>query len=143
MNRCFTSGFQTGEEVKASASVGFFGCEASLEVTTGFEYEATVSSETTQSWKQTLTEGTYIVYQNVPVYAHLFPSSESHMMILRNSNPRVHLKLLTDTITGAAFIPFNRDDPFTLHYQDAVWDSVEYDILTAYFASDPSKWFSN
>ncbi|KAK5575443.1 hypothetical protein RB653_006576 [Dictyostelium firmibasis] len=137
----YTSRFNTSVEVKASASAGFFGCEASLEVTTGFEYEETVTSETTQTWKQTLTEGTYIVYQNVLVYAYIFsPFNGGNMELINAYNPGVNLRHVPSLNAFVMFVPINRDDPFTLRYQDAVWDPVEYDVLVNYLASNPSKW---
>ncbi|KAN0004698.1 hypothetical protein ACTFIU_001936 [Dictyostelium citrinum] len=135
----FTSRFQTSAEIKASASAGFFGCEASLEVSTGFEYEETVSSETIQSWKQTLTEGTYIVYQNALVYAYDFGEyNEDNFNSINQLNPGVNLKRVGNS--AFMFVPINRDDPFTLRYQDAVWDPVEYDTLIDYLAENPNKW---
>ncbi|KAN0018755.1 hypothetical protein ACTFIU_008688 [Dictyostelium citrinum] len=135
----FTSRFQTSAEVKASASAGFFGCEASLEVSTGFEYEETVTSETIESWKQTLTEGTYIVYQNVLVYAYDFGEyNEKNFNSINKNNPGVNLKRVGNN--AVMFVPINRDDPFTLRYQDAVWDPVEYDTLIDYLVSNPNKW---
>ncbi|KAK5579005.1 hypothetical protein RB653_008681 [Dictyostelium firmibasis] len=137
----YTSRFATSTEIKASASAGFFGCEASLEVTTGFEYEETVTSETTQTWKQTLTEGTYIVYQNVLVYAYIFtPYNQQNMTLINYYNPGVNLRHIPSLNASVMFVPINRDDPFTLRYQDAVWDPVEYDVLTNYLVSNPSKW---
>ncbi|KAK5581886.1 hypothetical protein RB653_003466 [Dictyostelium firmibasis] len=137
----YTTRFATSTQVKASASAGFFGCEASLEVSTGFEYEETVTSETTQTWKQTLTEGTYIVYQNVLVYAYIFsPFNKVNMDNINTNNPGVNLRHIPSLNASVMFVPINRDDPFTLRYQDAVWDPVEYDVLTNYLVSNPSKW---
>ncbi|KAK5581356.1 hypothetical protein RB653_001388 [Dictyostelium firmibasis] len=137
----YTTRFATSTQVKASASAGFFGCEASLEVTTGFEYEETVTSETTQTWRQTLTEGTYIVYQNVLVYAYIFsPFNKANMDNINANNQGVNLRHVPSLNASVMFVPINRDDPFTLRYQDAVWDPVEYDVLTNYLVSNPNKW---
>ncbi|KAM9998410.1 hypothetical protein ACTFIY_008068 [Dictyostelium cf. discoideum] len=103
----FTSRFNTSVELKASVSVGFKGCEASLEVKTGFEYEETVTSETTQTWKQTLTEEVILFIKIKKLWCYFCT---------------------------------NRDDPFTLRYQDATWDPVEYDSLIDYLAANPNKW---
>ncbi|KAN0031953.1 hypothetical protein ACTFIV_005823 [Dictyostelium citrinum] len=135
----FTSRFQTSTSIKASASAGFFGCETSLEVSTGFEYEETVSSETIQSWRQTLTEGTYVVYQNALVYAYNFGEyNERNFNSINKNNPGVNLKRVGNS--AVMFVPINRDDPFTLRYQDAVWDPVNYDTLIEYLVENPNKW---
>ncbi|KAK5575482.1 hypothetical protein RB653_006615 [Dictyostelium firmibasis] len=136
----FTSRFAVSTEVKASVSTGFFGCEASLEVSTGFEYEETVTSETTQTWKQTLTEGTYIVYQNVLVYAYILYITPELMDDFNRYNPGVDIKFMKSLNMFVMFVPINRDDPFTLRYQDSVWDPIEYDTLVSYLAENPSKW---
>ncbi|KAM9983383.1 hypothetical protein ACTFIY_000109 [Dictyostelium cf. discoideum] len=137
----FTQRFNVSLEVKASVSVGFFGCEASLEVTTGYEYEETVTSEVTQSWRQTLTEGTYIVYQNVLVYAYVLILTENMVEVLNRNNPGINCKYVAfETIVF--FVPVNRDDPFTLRYQDAVYDPVEYDDLVSYLFKNTNTWFS-
>ncbi|KAN0032364.1 hypothetical protein ACTFIV_006257 [Dictyostelium citrinum] len=135
----FTIRFNTSVEIKASASVGFFGFEASLEVTTGFEFEETISAETTLTWKQTLNEGTYIVYQNVLVYAYIFPFIESNHQAINKSNPGVNLRHIPSLNSSLMFVPINRDDPFTLRYSDAVWEPVEYDTMIDFLASNPSK----
>ncbi|KAN0021529.1 hypothetical protein ACTFIU_010136 [Dictyostelium citrinum] len=135
----FTSRFQTSAEIKASASAGFFGCEVSLEVTTGFEYEETVTSEIIETWKETLTEGTYIVYQNVLVYAYDFGEyKEKNFNSINKNNPGVNLKRVGNN--AVMFVPINRDDPFTLRYQEAVWDPVSYDTLIDYLVANPNKW---
>ncbi|KAM9980011.1 hypothetical protein ACTFIZ_006253 [Dictyostelium cf. discoideum] len=139
----FTSRFNTSVEVKAGVSAGFFGCEASLEVTTGFEYEETVTTETTQTWRQTLTEGTYIVYQNVIVYAYLVISKPEMIDNINKHNPGVNMRYIPALKGGVMFVPINRDDSFTLRYQDAVWDPVEYDSLINYLVANPSKWRSD
>ncbi|EAL65987.1 hypothetical protein DDB_G0282815 [Dictyostelium discoideum AX4] len=139
----FTSRFNASTEIKASASAGFFGCEASLEVTTGFEYEETVTSETTHTWKQTLTEGTYIVYQNVLVYAYTIVLSLNQTNTINQYNPGMNLRYIQQIDRAVMFVPINRDDPFTLRYQDATWDPVEYDSLINYLVANPSKWRSD
>ncbi|KAM9983418.1 hypothetical protein ACTFIY_000139 [Dictyostelium cf. discoideum] len=137
----YTQRFNVSAQIKASASAGFFGCEASLEVTTGFEYEETVSTEITQSWRQTLTEGTYIVYQNVIVYAYLLILTENMVERLNRNNPGLNCRYIAHE-TIVFFVPINRDDPFTLRYQDAVWDPVEYDDLISYLSNNTNKWFA-
>ncbi|EAL66228.1 hypothetical protein DDB_G0282737 [Dictyostelium discoideum AX4] len=139
----FTSRFSASTEIKASVSTGFFGCEASLEVTTGFEYEETVTSETTETWKQTLTEGSYIVYQNVIVYAYSMPLTPDQVNTINYHNPGMNLRYVPQINSAVMFVPINRDDPFTLRYQDATWDPVEYDSLINYLAANPSKWRSD
>ncbi|KAK5578517.1 hypothetical protein RB653_008189 [Dictyostelium firmibasis] len=139
----FTNRFTSTFETKASVSVGFFGCETSLEVTTGFEYEDTVTSEQTQTWSQTLTEGSYIVYQNVLVYAYIIYGGRSQQfndMINRN-NPGLNVRYFRDD-KSIFFVPINRDDAFTLRYQDNTWDPVEYDVLIDYLSNNHDKWFS-
>ncbi|KAM9963943.1 hypothetical protein ACTFIW_005584 [Dictyostelium discoideum] len=138
----FTSRFNTSVEVKASVSTGFFGCEASLEVTTGFEYGETVTSEKTETWKQTLTEGSYIVYQNVLVYAYTANLSQKYVNAFNKGNPGINMRYI-DGFGGVIFVPVNRDDPFTLRYKDATWDPVEYNSLIDYLAANPNKWGFN
>ncbi|KAM9998409.1 hypothetical protein ACTFIY_008067 [Dictyostelium cf. discoideum] len=138
----FTSRFNTSVELKASVSTGFLGCEASLEVTTGFEYEETVTSETTQTWKQTLTEGTYIVYQNVLVYAYFLNEIPSIIDNINKNNTGVNMRYIPEINGAIIFVPVNRDDPFTLRYQDATWDPIEYDSLINHLAANPKKWRS-
>ncbi|KAK5578519.1 hypothetical protein RB653_008191 [Dictyostelium firmibasis] len=139
----FTNRFTSKDEIKSSVSVGFFGCESSLEVTTGYEYEETVTSEESRSWSQTLTEGSYIVYQNVLVYAYIIYGGKSQQfndMINRN-NPGLNVRYFRDD-KSIFFVPINRDDAFTLRYQDNTWDPVEYDVLIDYLGKNHDKWFS-
>ncbi|KAM9959818.1 hypothetical protein ACTFIR_000919 [Dictyostelium discoideum] len=137
----FTNRFNVSVDVKASASVGFFGCEASLEVSTGFEYGETVTSETTLTWTQTLTEGTYIVYQNVLVYAYIFNSvNEEWAGCLNKGTPGANLRFIPSLNAAVMFVPINRDDPFTLRYSDVAWDPIEYDTLIDYLSSNTTKW---
>ncbi|KAM9953602.1 hypothetical protein ACTFIR_008688 [Dictyostelium discoideum] len=137
----FTNRFNVSVDVKASASIGFFGCEASLEVSTGFEYGKTVTSETTLTWTQTLTEGTYIVYQNVLVYAYIFyNATEVLVQGLNKGTPGANLRLIPSLNAAVMFVPINRDDPFTLRYSDVVWDPIEYDTLIDYLSSNTTKW---
>ncbi|KAM9963941.1 hypothetical protein ACTFIW_005582 [Dictyostelium discoideum] len=139
----FTSRFNVSVDVKAGVSAGFLGCEASLEVTTGFEYGETVTSETTETWTQTLNEGTYIVFQNVLVYAYVITLQEQYLEAFNIWNPGLNMRYVPDLKACVIFVPINRDDPFTLHYQDATWDPVEYDSLIEYLFANPSKWRSD
>ncbi|KAN0037944.1 hypothetical protein ACTA71_000116 [Dictyostelium dimigraforme] len=137
----FTTRFNTSTEIKAGVSVGFMGCEASLEVTSKYEYEETVSSETTQTWKQTLTEGTYIIYQNVVVYAYKFYTMDNSQIDKVNRlNPGINLRRVKGLPYPVMFVPINRNDSFTLRYQDATWNPVEYDVFTQYLIDNPNKW---
>ncbi|KAM9998411.1 hypothetical protein ACTFIY_008070 [Dictyostelium cf. discoideum] len=118
----FTSRFDVSVEIKRNVSIGFKGCEASLEVTTGFDYGETVTSETTETWKQTLTEGKYVD--------------------VNHSNPGVNVKYIPELEVSVMFVPINHD-PFTLRYQNATWDPVEYNPLIKHLAANPKKWISD
>ncbi|KAG0343216.1 hypothetical protein BG005_002536 [Podila minutissima] len=61
----FTSRFTASVEVKAGVKGGIFGCEASLEVTTGFSYGEEITEEKEETWKTTVSPGKYVVYQTV------------------------------------------------------------------------------
>ncbi|KAN0028083.1 hypothetical protein ACTFIV_009912 [Dictyostelium citrinum] len=128
----FTQRFQVSANVKGSVSGGFFGCEASLEVTTGFEYESTVQSETTETWQQTLTQGSYIVYQNVLVYAYVIQVGSPYVPLINSENPGIDLRWVPSLNASVMFVPINRDDPFTLQYSDNTNEPVEYDTLIEY-----------
>ncbi|KAN0029187.1 hypothetical protein ACTFIV_011062 [Dictyostelium citrinum] len=136
----FTQRFQVSADIKGSVSGGFFGCEASLEVTTGFQYENTVQSETTETWQQTLTQGSYIVYQNVLVYAYVIHIAETYVELINNENPGINLRWVPSINASVMFVPINRDDPFTLHYSDNTNEPVEYDTLIDYLYANPNKW---
>nr|AAB19231.1 The knockout of this gene causes small aggregate formation in Dictyostelium; Method: conceptual translation supplied by author [Dictyostelium discoideum] len=139
----FTNRFLSTSETKASVSVGFFGCESSMEVTSGYEYEDTVTSEETRSWSQTLNEGSYIVYQNVLVYAYIIygGSYKPYIDQMNKFNPGLNIKFFRED-KCIFFVPINRDDAFTLRYQDNTWDPVEYDVLIDYLGQNQDKWFS-
>ncbi|KAN0023290.1 hypothetical protein ACTFIU_011457 [Dictyostelium citrinum] len=139
----FTNRFLSTSETKASVSVGFFGCESSMEVTSGYEYEDTVTSEETRSWSQTLNEGSYIVYQNVLVYAYIIYGGDYKPYIdkMNKFNPGLNIKFFRDD-KCIFYVPINRDDAFTLRYQDNTWDPVEYDVLIDYLGKNQDKWFS-
>ncbi|MCY1042307.1 hypothetical protein OV208_13360 [Corallococcus sp. bb12-1] len=65
----YSSETSVSTEVKASVGVNILGCDASMEVTTGFTYTQGISSETTESWTDTVTgPATFYVYQAVLVY---------------------------------------------------------------------------
>lgn len=66
----FQQEFGRTVEIEVSVSKGILGCDASLSVTTGFQYKSTITNETTESWTDTVTgPATYWVYQPVIVYA--------------------------------------------------------------------------
>ncbi|KAN0015044.1 hypothetical protein ACTFIU_001366 [Dictyostelium citrinum] len=136
----FTQRFQVSAEVKGSVSGGFFGCEASLEVTTGFQYESTVQSETTETWQQTLTQGSYIVYQNVLVYAYVVQVAQNFVGQLNSQNPGIDIRWVPSLNACVMFVPINRDDPFTLHYSEKTNEPIEYDTLIDHLYANPSKW---
>ncbi|KAM9997934.1 hypothetical protein ACTFIY_007576 [Dictyostelium cf. discoideum] len=137
----FTTRFKTTDDIKANVSVGFKGCEASLEVTTGYEYEETITSETTKTWKQTLTEGKYSVYQNVIVYAFMLPGfPKSYIEDLNKTNPGANLMFVPKLNGMVMFVPIYRDDPFTIHYKDFVWDPIEYNTMIGLLIENLDKW---
>ncbi|KAN0008588.1 hypothetical protein ACTFIU_009312 [Dictyostelium citrinum] len=140
----FTRRFNASIQVRSGVSLGIFGCEASLEVTTDFQYEHTINEEVTQTWKQTLSEGTYLVYQNVLVYAFIFPKTYPDRIIelINEYNPGVTFNYIPTLNASVMFVPLNRNDPFTLRYEDHVWEPVEYDNLVDYLVKNPSKWRS-
>ncbi|KAN0015024.1 hypothetical protein ACTFIU_001345 [Dictyostelium citrinum] len=136
----FTQRFQVSADIKGSVSGGFFGCEASLEVTTGFQYEGTVQSESTETWQQTLTQGSYIVYQNVLVYAYVVQVASTFVDEINIENPGINLRWVPSLNASVMFVPINRDDPFTLQYSEKTNEPIEYDTLIDHLYANPSKW---
>jgi hypothetical protein len=74
----FSRQFTTSIEVKAGVSAGIFGCEASLEVTTGFSYSETITDETEETWTRSVTgPRDYWTFQPCLVYAYKIPRPSS------------------------------------------------------------------
>eukprot|EP01132_Coremiostelium_polycephalum_P000434 gene434-549_t len=141
----YTTRFQVSVELKAKVSAGIMGCDASLEVSTEFQYEKTVNEEKTEYWKQTLTEGSYIVYQNAIIYAykwfnydHSNQENRNLFKLLNTHNPGLKLHLIDNN--AYFFVPVNRNDPFTLRYSENVWNPAKYDDLIDFLTQNPSKW---
>ncbi|KAM9958308.1 hypothetical protein ACTFIW_001170 [Dictyostelium discoideum] len=123
----FTTRFKTTNEINAKVSASFKGCEASL--------------ETTKTWKQTLTEGKYSVYQNVIVYAFILPGVQKNRVeTLNKTNPGANVKYVPFLNGMVMFVPIYRDDPFTIHYNDFVWDPIEYNTMIGLLVENSNKW---
>jgi len=66
----FITRFDTTTSVTAGVSAGIIGCNASLEMTTEFSYGEKITAQTQESWTVTTFPGTYVVFQQVLVYAY-------------------------------------------------------------------------
>jgi hypothetical protein len=103
----FTRQFTTSASVTSSVSAGIFGCEASLEVTTGFSYSETINEETTETWTRTLTgPQDYWTFQPVIVYAHRVAKG----LFDRDSNWARLPRYVSGNI-GFVFVPVFRNTP--------------------------------
>ncbi|KAH7041837.1 hypothetical protein BKA57DRAFT_472788 [Linnemannia elongata] len=146
----YTSRFTTSVEVKAGVKAGIFGCEASLEVTTGFSYGEEITEETEETWKTTVSPGRYVVYQTIVLYAYRFDPSTIHAgsqpvtkANIREHNPSIRFYDGKGSFSQYLyfFVPLYRNSPFTIPYHDDLVDDVGYDTLIAHLM-DPgfSKW---
>jgi len=141
----YSSRLVVSAEIKAGASAGIYGCNASLEVTTGFSYEQTITSEITETWKQTLPSGSYVVYQNCLLYAYKFHCREgaifSDKLFMARYAAQGVKWYSRDDGYFYFFVPVFRNDPFTLKYSDQLYDPVPYDTVIAYVSeSGFEKW---
>ncbi|KAG0233476.1 hypothetical protein BGW42_007433 [Actinomortierella wolfii] len=146
----YTSRFNVSAELKAGIKAGIFGCEASLEVTTGFSYGEDISQETEETWKTTVAPGKYVVYQTVVVYACRFdrdpkkicwdPNAKAK---IREQNPSMKFYDGKGSHSDDLyfFMPLYRNSPFTIPYSDNLVDDIAFDTLTDYLMGDGfSKW---
>ncbi|KAG0043270.1 hypothetical protein BGZ83_011644 [Gryganskiella cystojenkinii] len=146
----YTSRFTASVEVKASASAGIFGCETSLEVTTGFSYGQEITDEKEETWKTTVAPGRYVVYQTIVMYAYrLDPSTikigSSHVdkANIRQNNPSIKFYDGKGAFSKYLyfFVPMYRNSPFTIPYNDDLVDDVGYDTLVHHLMENGfSKW---
>ncbi|KAF2072374.1 hypothetical protein CYY_006320 [Polysphondylium violaceum] len=135
--RGFTSRFNVSVSVTLCVSAGIAGCETNLSVTTEYSHEETISSEKTETWSQTLTEGKYSVFQNALVYAFKLLDKEN-IGTFKSSNKDIEFFEIKGDYYF--FAPVNRNDAFTIHYSDSDNEPVEYDALIKYLVSHPEKW---
>ncbi|KAG0051301.1 hypothetical protein BGZ89_003597 [Linnemannia elongata] len=146
----YTSRFTASVEVKAGVKGGIFGCEASLEVTTGFSYGEEITETTEETWKTTAFPGRYVVYQTVVLYAYRLDPSTINVMEqsitkenIREQNPSIRFYDGKGSFSKYLyfFVPLYRNSPFTIPYHDDLVDDVGYDTLTAHLMdSGFSKW---
>ncbi|WP_143097042.1 hypothetical protein [Myxococcus fulvus] len=105
----FSRQFTASTEVKVGVSAGIFGCETSLEVTTGFSYSETINEETTETWKKTLTgPQDYWTFQPVLLYAWKVNANALSYM-----SPKPSL-YYTSGKTTYIFSPVFRNSPSTI-----------------------------
>ncbi|KAF2069006.1 hypothetical protein CYY_009675 [Polysphondylium violaceum] len=135
--RGFTRRFSVSLSVTLGVSAGIGGCESNLSVTTEFSQEETISTEKTESWSQTLTEGKYSVFQNALVYAFKLLDKDKFDQFKSNNKDIEFFEIKGDHYF---FAPVNRNDAFTIHYSDSDNEPVEYDDLIKYLVSHPEKW---
>lgn len=151
MKKGFSNKFATSVQVKASASAGIFGAEVSMEVTTGFSYEQTISTEQEETWTTTVAPGKYVNYQSVLLYAYrvnpeMFPGVPGFPSIpdrIRSANPGI--KFYDGKGSYAKylyfFVPVYKNRPFTIPYHDDLVDDVAFDTLTDHLVNSAfSKW---
>ncbi|KAI9240051.1 MAG: hypothetical protein BYD32DRAFT_409431 [Podila humilis] len=148
----YTSRFTASVEVKASASAGIFGCEASLEVTTGFSYGEEITEEKEETWKTTVAPGKYVVYQTIVLYAYrvdpsaiIVGNSPVDKANIRKHNPSVKFYDGKGAFSKYLyfFVPMYRNSPFTIPYNDGLVDDVGYDTLIDHLVNSGfSKWES-
>ncbi|KAG0009452.1 hypothetical protein BGZ81_003380 [Podila clonocystis] len=133
----FTSRFTASMEVKAGVKAGIFGCEASLEVTTGYSYGEDITEEKEEIWKTTVSPGKYVVYQTIVLYAYRFdPATISSEQSITKANIRENnssIKFYDGKGSFSKylyfFVPLYRNSPFTIPYHDDLVDDIGYDTL--------------
>ncbi|KAG0240457.1 hypothetical protein BGW41_006978 [Actinomortierella wolfii] len=152
--RGYTSRFNVSAEVKAGVKGGILGCEASLEVTTGFSYGQEITQEAEETWKTTVSPGKYVVYQPVVVYAYRVDPESLSALIYKTSVTKENIIVNNPSIKfyeGKGpyskylyfFVPLYRNSPFTIPYSDDLVDDIAFDKLTDYIMGDGySKWES-
>jgi len=137
----FSQKFTASLEIKAGVSAGIFGCEASLEVTTGFSYEQEIKTEVTETWKETLEAGSYCVYQNCILYAVklVIPLTITIDKPLFMEEWKVWIythEYGKPSNTFYYFVPCFRNDPFTIKYTDELYRPIMYQELIDYVMGD-------
>ncbi|KAF2076122.1 hypothetical protein CYY_002584 [Polysphondylium violaceum] len=140
----YSSRFQTSVEIKAGVSAGIFGCNASLEVSTGFTYEETITSETTETWREILESGSYVIYQNCVLYAYWVQQPggiNGAVKVARLMGEYAESGIQWYEREGESyfFVPVFRNDPFTLKYTDALYAPVPYNDIISYVTNSGSN----
>jgi hypothetical protein len=106
--------FGASVEVKARVSVGIFGCEASLEVTTGFSYDQTIETEVTETFKETLAgPAEYWTYQSCLYYCLRYEGQSNKSGVRYHYiglEIQAHVYRDTPTVVNVAIEPYSRDD---------------------------------
>jgi hypothetical protein len=150
--RGYTSRFNASTEVKAGVKAGIFGCEASLEVTTGYSYGEEITQETEETWRTTVDPGKYVVYQTIVLYAYRFDPSTIYGLgspgthtkeNIRENNPSIKFFDGVGSFSKYLyfFVPMYRNSPFTIPYTDDLVDDVGYDTLINHLMGPGfSKW---
>ncbi|KAF2071564.1 hypothetical protein CYY_007116 [Polysphondylium violaceum] len=144
LKKGFTSNFEASVDVKASVSGGIEGvCDASLEVTTGFEYDETMQTEETVTTTETLTEGQYCIFQNgllyglkITIKSAVTLSGPLYLGILNITVYPPKDKINQPTYILYCFSSCYRNDPFTIRYSDDLYSPLSYEELIDYVTGD-------
>ncbi|EAL66619.1 hypothetical protein DDB_G0281715 [Dictyostelium discoideum AX4] len=65
---------------------------------------------------------------------------KDHIETLNKTNPGANLKFVPTLNAMVMFVPMYRDDPFTIHYNDFVWDPIEYNTIIGLLVENSNKW---
>ncbi|KAN0050438.1 hypothetical protein ACTA71_003562 [Dictyostelium dimigraforme] len=135
-------------EATASAGASIMGCEAKLSVTSGYSYTSTEMEETTETWEETLTPGSYYKYQNIMMYAFCFNDKWGDFKDIDESwrlSSSTGIKVYYGKDTQRYFFfPVYRDDCFTKLYKEDFYSTVSFDEVSDYLTSDgKGRWYSD
>jgi hypothetical protein len=130
----YTSSYTASIEIKATAGFNVFGCETSLEVTTGFSYTSTIEEETTETWERTVTgPAEFWTYQPVLVYATQIRDTPDMRSYLQRDYFSKNGKLYI-------FTPVFRNSPTV---SNTPVNPLDYKDFTNYLINDGfSKWYN-
>ncbi|KAM9953731.1 hypothetical protein ACTFIR_008823 [Dictyostelium discoideum] len=135
-------------EATASAGASIMGCEAKLSVTSGYSYTSNEMEETTETWEETLTPGSYYQYQNIMLYAFIFNDEGDDFKALDESwqlSSSTGVKVYYGKGTQRYFFfPVYRDDCFTKLYKEDFYSTVSFDEVSNYLTTDGlNRWYSD
>jgi len=130
----YTSSYTASIEVKASVGFNVFGCEASLEVTTGFTYGTTINEETEETWERTVTgPAEFWTYQPVLVFATQIKDTPDIRSYLQRDYFSKNGKLYF-------FTPIFRNSPTVTN---TAVNPLDYKEFTNYLMNEGfSKWYN-
>ncbi|KAM9994241.1 hypothetical protein ACTFIZ_005565 [Dictyostelium cf. discoideum] len=133
-------------DATASAGASIMGCDIKLSVTSGYSYTSTDMEETTQSWEETLTPGSYYQYQNIILYAFMFDDEYDNFKLIDESwqlSSVTGIKVYYGKGTQRYFFfSVYRDDCFTKLYKEDFYSTVSFDEVTNYLSTDGlNRWY--